>query len=80
MCSRAGPVTVSAAEELTALGCEVARFGQRHALLVALGALLVLQAVVGELGLRRVRRLRAKLSRLERGEIARLPQGVPSEV
>lgn len=75
-------VTVSVAEELASLEREVARFG-RHYALVALGALLallVLQTVVVELGLRRVRRLRDELARLERGEIARLPQDVPSEV
>ncbi len=75
-------VSVSVAEDLASLDEEVARFGRRYALvsLGALLALLVLQAAVVQFGLRGVRRLRDELARLERGEIARLPQNVPSEV
>lgn len=76
-------VTVSVAEELTALEDEIARFGRRYAV-VSLGAfivLIVLQTAVVRFGLRGVQQLRDELDRLEHGELVHLSEkDVPTEV
>ncbi len=76
------PVTIAVAEDLTPLERELAQFRNRYALLTAalLVALLLLQALVVGTGLRPLRRMRADLQRLDRGEISTLPDRVPTEL
>ena len=76
------PVTIAVAEDLTPLERQLAQFRNRYALLTGalLAALLLLQALVVGTGLRPLRRMRADLQRLDRGEISTLPDRVPTEL
>lgn len=75
-------VAVTVAEDLTPINADIRRFTLRYGLvsLVALIALLVLQAVTVRRGLRPIDAIRRDLLQLERGEVQTLREDVPGEI
>lgn len=74
-------VVLSVAEDLSELDSRIASFHWRFSLitLLALGLLIGVQHLLLRMSLRPLERLGADCRRLETGEIARLPENVPTE-
>jgi signal transduction histidine kinase len=75
-------IDISVARDLTPLADDIRRFRDRYALVsgAALVLLLALQGLLVRQGLRPLRRTRAELQQLERGEIGELSESVPDEL
>ena len=75
-------IDISVARDLTPLANDIRRFRDRYALVsgAALVLLLALQVFLVRQGLRPLRRTRAELKQLERGEIGELSESVPDEL
>jgi signal transduction histidine kinase len=78
---RGRPVTISIARDLSPIENDLLRFRNRYAVVsgAALLALLLLQTLTVRLSLASLARTRADLTRLERGDIERLDERVPTE-
>ena len=75
-------IDISVARDLTPLANDIRHFRDRYALVsgAALVLLLALQVFLVRQGLRQLRRTRAELAQLERGEIDSLSEDVPDEL
>ncbi len=79
---RGRPLTISVAEDLTSLDREIREFSLRYALIstAALALLLTVQGLIVRIGVKPLKRLRADLLRLERGEITQVDAVAPREI